>query len=599
MSTKTITKRVALATVVALGAGVLSLVTVSSASANNAANTGLNSLVGVDGTAPAVDVLNIASQNSTTGTIDTSQTMATSGATQNLSYGLVAISDIAGNAAPVAGTTQTAVLNANGSITVYTKANTSKGGTIVVSGGSISAGPTNATINGTATAAAYAATATSIVGVNVVPNSGSTLITIKAYDSGTSAGDLTNTTKGTLYGLITVSVVPSGTAGVVSVAKSGVYYSSTSTDGAKTSDATTGTWSTNSPAAQYANIRIKDAYGIGLASTTGLITATATNGAYVHLDDSTGTAGTQSTAFLTSVAADDNMLTVTAPTFAPLTTVVTVAYNGTTIATKSFTFTGPITKVTLGAPALIALTSHSATASVKGGTLAYADSAGNTIYTDATYYPHGGVSLDAASTASAAIASVDPISGTTGRYDWSCGGVDATYALALDYINTDGTKAVSNSVNVSCAKTATSFTIAWDKSTYTPGSIATLTVKLLDSKGNPAADDNAFAAGTDATNVTVGGGTLVSSNSTSTTSALGLITFSAIAGGTDGQYQAIVKYPVVQTSPSSVTAPWTIASGTASMTDVLKGIVSLIASINKQIAALAKLVAPKAVAKKK
>ena len=592
MSTKTITKRVALATVVALGAGVLSLVTVSSASANNAANTGLNSLVGVDGTAPAVDVLNIASQNSTTGTIATAQLMDTSGATQNLSYGLVAISDIAGNAAPVAGTTQTAVLNANGSITVYTKAASSKGGTIVVSGGSISAGPTGATINGTATAAAYAES-TSMVGVNVVPNSGSTLITIKAYDSGTSAGDLTNTTKGTLYGFITVSVVPSGTAGVVSVAKSGVYYSSTSTEGAKSSDAITGTWSTNSPTAQFANIRIKDAYGIGLASTTGLITATATNGAYVHLDHSTGAAGTQSTAFLTGVAADDNMLTVTAPTFAPLTTVVTVAYNGTTIATKSFTFTGPITKVTLGAPALIALTSHSATASVKGGTLAYADSAGNTIYTEPTYYPHGGVSLDAASTASAAIASVDPISGTTGRYDWSCGGVDATYALALDYINTDGTKAVSNSVNVSCAKTATSFTIAWDKSTYTPGSIATLTVKLLDSKGNPAADDNAFAAGTDATNVTVGGGTLVSSNSTSTTSALGLITFSAIAGGTDGQYQAIVKYPVVQTSPSSVTAPWTIASGTASMTDVLKGIVSLIASINKQIAALAKLVTKK------
>jgi len=593
MSTKTITKRVALATVVALGAGVLSLVTVSSANANNAANTGLNSIVGVDGTAPAVDVLNIASQNSTSGTPDVSETMATGGATQDKSYGLVAISDIAGNASPVAGTTQTAVLNANGSITVYTLAGSSHGGTIVVSGGSITAAPGNATINGTATVAAYAASAAT-VGVNVTPNSGSTLITIKAYDAG-GAGDLTKPTTGTLYGLITVNVVPSGTAGVVSVAKSGVYYASSSTDASKSSDATTGTWSTNSPTTQFANIRVKDAYGIGLTSTTGLLTATATNGAYVHLDDSTGTAGTQSTAFLTGggVAADDNMLTVSAPTFAPLTTVVTVAYNGVTIGTKTFSFTGPIAKVTLGAPALIALTSHSATASVKGGTLAYADSAGNTIYTDATYYPHGGLSLDASSTASAAIASVDPISGTTGRYDWSCGGVDATYAVLLDYTNTDGTKAVSNSVNVSCAKTATSFTIAWDKSTYTPGSIATLTVKLLDSKGNPAADDNAFAAGTDATNVTVGGGNLVSSNSTSTTSALGLITFSAVAGAVDGQYQAIVKYPVVQTSPSSVTAPWTVASGAASMTDVLKGIVSLIASINKQIAALAKLVTKK------
>jgi hypothetical protein len=49
-------------------------------------------------------------------------------------------------------------------------------------------------------------------------------------------------------------------------------------------------------------------------------------------------------------------------------------------------------------------------------------------------------------------------------------------------------------------------------------------------------------------------------------------------------------------TPGPVTATLTIADGSTSMTDVLKGIVSLIASINKQIAALAKLVAP---AKKK
>ena len=41
MSTKTVTKRVALATVVALGAGVLSLVTVTSANAVSQGNAGV------------------------------------------------------------------------------------------------------------------------------------------------------------------------------------------------------------------------------------------------------------------------------------------------------------------------------------------------------------------------------------------------------------------------------------------------------------------------------------------------------------------------------------------------------------------------------
>jgi len=41
------------------------------------------------------------------------------------------------------------------------------------------------------------------------------------------------------------------------------------------------------------------------------------------------------------------------------------------------------------------------------------------------------------------------------------------------------------------------------------------------------------------------------------------------------------------------TLSYTIADGSTSLNDVLKGIVSLIASINKQIAALAKLVAKK------
>ena len=46
-------------------------------------------------------------------------------------------------------------------------------------------------------------------------------------------------------------------------------------------------------------------------------------------------------------------------------------------------------------------------------------------------------------------------------------------------------------------------------------------------------------------------------------------------------------------SGSAQTVAYSIADGSTSLNDVLKGIVSLIASINKQIAALAKLVSKK------
>jgi len=66
-------------------------------------------------------------------------------------------------------------------------------------------------------------------------------------------------------------------------------------------------------------------------------------------------------------------------------------------------------------------------------------------------------------------------------------------------------------------------------------------------------------------------------------------------GSTTGAYQAIVDFPFVDVAgvQAGLQVPYSIADGSTSLNDVLKGIVSLIASINKQIAALAKLVTKK------
>jgi len=62
-----------------------------------------------------------------------------------------------------------------------------------------------------------------------------------------------------------------------------------------------------------------------------------------------------------------------------------------------------------------------------------------------------------------------------------------------------------------------------------------------------------------------------------------------------GSYALNVDFPHVDalSGQAALQVPFTIADGSTSLNDVLKGIVSLIASINKQIAALAKLVTKK------
>ena len=143
-----------------------------------------------------------------------------------------------------------------------------------------------------------------------------------------------------------------------------------------------------------------------------------------------------------------------------------------------------------------------------------------------------------------------------------------------------------------------------DKASYVPGDIATLSVTFKDSTGSLAADIVAGATGAittgtgTATTPVIAGGQLTAvsapTNTDSTTN--GVATYKFIVGSTAGSYSASVSFPTVNASnayAAAQTVTYKIADGSTSLNDVLKGIVSLIASINKQIAALAKLVTKK------
>ena len=626
MSTKTMRKRLALATVVAIGAGVLS------ATAANAANTLVASTVigtgnlnvatpatGVTNPVSVANVLNIASKLSTNGALNTTGTFSAT-ATNDTSIGLLSVGDLAGNSSPVAGTTSTATLLSSGKIVVYTTNSTNQAVLLTVTGGTISA-------NAGATAFARDSTSMAANTLNaglsaaIAPNAGATSMTIRLYasndSSATAAGMLSGANTGTMTGQIQVTVASASTSGTVSAAKSSIYYAPNGNVAQNLAADNTAAFAANYlntsvpwNVTNFASINTKDAYGNSITSITGLLTATATNGAYVALAGTgAATAGTQSTAFLTGYTPDGAALAVSDPTSAPLTTTVTIAYNGVTIGTKSFTFTGVVTKVVLGAAAHIQKLSHTAAANFKGATITYYDAAGNAILPvsgDAAY-PTSGFAVAASSGRTTVIQSIVPTSTATGYIDWTCGTTASTDNAIVQYVNIDGSVVTSNATPVSCAGAATTYTAAFDKAIYNPGDLATLSVTFKDSNGNLAADyltstytDGAYFVNyNSSTNPIVGvaGGTLAAAPAQTTLTANGVATFTVLTGVTEGTYQTTVNVgtpanaSLIQSTPAL--AGYTLKGQGTSLNDVLKGIVSLIASINKQIAALAKLVTKK------
>jgi len=615
MSTKTLRKRIALATVAALGAGVLSLVSSSVANAVYASLYNVAPSSSAANPTPSTDGLNIASKTSTTGASTAASVTSVSSAT---SVGLLSVSDLAGTL--TAGTTQTATLLSTGTLQVYTSA--TNGSLIVVKGGSVT-GSNGGAASSDSTQVAI--TGDGVTGNNLTtqyfyatikPNSGVTSMTVALYagttNSTTAANLISGASTGSLTGYIIVTVASTSTAGTYSAANSGIYYeysvaqsTAGSYAGGLTADVITGgdgtsDWNTK----QHANIRLKDAYGTVLAA--GLLTATATNGAYVALTaaaaDGTPTA---TSAYYTS-APDNTILSVVNPGSAPLSTVVTISYNGTVVGTKAFTFTGEVAKIVLSGAVNGKLNqSTSNTASIS-----FLDAAGNAVYTTGTNTPSSGFLANSATYGTAltatSLGTAPTSSSVPGYVNFTCAPVAGSTNLSVKYVNISGTVVTSNTTPVSCAGPAVSYTAAYDKSTYKPGEIATLKITFKDSKGNLASDNdlpaltNYITVGTAgvATSGTVSGPS--SSNHYSDVTTNGVLTYKYAVGTTTGSFTNVITVPDVNNraaalslTASAPTVTLNIADGSTSLNDVLKGIVDLIASINKQIAALVKLVTKK------
>jgi len=592
MSTKTIKQRIAVVAVSALSAGVLSVMSAPVANA----------------TVPTANTLsmygNVAGVASLSAANDT--TVVTGGASSGV------LSAVSGT-----GTTQTVTLLASGVLAVSAGAPTTGTNAIVVNGGTITKALHTATdaafiaaggsyAVAAAQTASYANAANQELAALITPNAGATTMTVQYY-SGSSVTYATPTS-GTLVGQITVTIATTNAYGAVSAAKSTVYYSATS---GGTADVTTDATATNYAKANgseiWGTINLKDAYSNNVLA-GGTLIAEITGGAKVNLsgDASPSTVGTSVTAIdFEAVDETDGLYyfaVAQGTANAASTFSLTIKHsNGTVIATKSGKILGEVATFTVSDDDIALAGGGAAEDSI---TVSFKDAAGNTVYPTSATHPVTEVSGLVNAIVTDVSVTEYPTPTTTGYGDITCGSLSASTKMQLQMTLPNGATVKSNEFTVRCAGAGYTYSASFDKASYTPGSVATLTITVKDEDGNAASDYTYLSSLTTtastatADKVSVVGGpsaTYVTDPSLTDLTEDGVITYKWVVGSTTGDFNAVVKVPAINAANSkqtSVTVPYSIKVANAGTTneDVLKSIVALIASINKQIQALQKLI---------
>jgi len=622
MSTKTIKQRIALVAVSALTAGLFTVVTAPAAKAESGAWVTPSSLLlmtkaDTDGSADVLTAAQLSAvlapgAGSSVGWIaDTSATTSSNQASftgngTSTTYGTSIIGGLARTGTVFAGAKLSFVA------TSATSTSTTAGVTVVVTGGTIGSLVTTSeaiNLNGSSTQASIftnqIAGNQSIAGTFTVSAAAGSTATIAAY-TGTGITGTTTRTAGDLIGIWTLTVASASASGVYSAADSTVtqqpciQYSAGST--ATNAFDTTSRCANGTVGVVYVNL--VDAYAS--AVTGGTLTATATSG-FVNVSNVYSTVSGDNygatSAFDSGTATSRNYVLVTQPTANTAgSSTVTITYNGTVVGTKTINWGGDVASIAVD-PANSATVIGNGVSSTTSGTsyalnvvYVYKDAAGNVLsgltptLVDAT----GAMTGATLSTSSETTITV-PQSSTLGygasTINHPGGSATANFGTGsyrIQVLNAAGTAVKSNVVNVTVASTTThTFTASFDKASYVPGEFATLTIEAKDSGGRlmPTGKTIPGLVITLSSGLTATGATCDSAS----TFKAGIKKCTFAVGNTAGAY----SWSVALTNGASqdpVTGSVKVTDGAVSNADVLKSIVALIASINKQIQALQKLI---------
>jgi len=425
-----------------------------------------------------------------------------------------------------------------------------------------------------------------------VNNTGVGSYTLKTYDDSTDV---------TAADTISVTVVASCSTGTYSAADSFVEVQSTSANADDNVDDVSSVADGN---AIYLAVQANDVYGNDVP--TGTWIASATNGALVGIDTAAGpTCGSTSVASKSAAGTNIHVAVCQGTDYAAQTTVLTLTYNSTEIAKKSLLITGDVAKLevtSVGSP------KNTGAAQYKVFATRTFDAAGNQIALDGAYITADGATLNQD------VRALD--GGSTVATDYASNANTATCSSAskgsakvrLKALTATLSYVYSDYFTLQCAGTVYSYTASLDKDTYLPGDIATLTISAKDVNGVPVhtlgytANDGA----TGATRNLLGGTTLhtivgsqmdvvTAPAATDRFGAGGSKTYQFKVGSTEGSYAMSVSLPDYAATAPAVTVKYSVKSSSTAVTDaeLLSAIVKLIASINKQIAALQKALTKK------
>jgi hypothetical protein len=450
----------------------------------------------------------------------------------------------------------------------------------------------------------------------VTPNSGAASVTVSVYESaalatansGAMVTALANlqsgaVSKGTLKQRYVVTVATTSASGIYSAAESSVQGVAAATTAASTNvDESNSLKIANAASAvAYIAINLEDAYGVSLDG-LGALVVSGTNGAGIYYAGASS-AGTPTN--FTAVSTDTSgTITVARPAAyanKAFSTTVTISWNGAVVGTKTVTFYGEVAKIVASADAY---NLQAGATSAEVGGITYVDDAGNVLY------PSSGTSVVSTTlnqyVTAASVSNWADSSDTTSYYDITCAGTTLTGKnagsadLVWQHVNAlSGTIVKSAVAKVTCSGNPVTYAAAFDKAVYAPGDIATLTITGKDLQGALAhGTANLIQSATSGSEFTVTASqmtpvTAISTSAVYLGSAAGTKTYKFIVGNTEGSYNAVVAIPLINAlllGGSNQTVAYKVASSSTaiSLADVLKAIVSLIASINKQIAALQK-----------
>lgn len=349
----------------------------------------------------------------------------------------------------------------------------------------------------------------------------------------------------------------------------------------------------------YLALDLNDQYGVAVDTTSLALTASVTGGCTINWDAAAASGTT--TAVDTGASNDTENLVIFGDN-TPRSCTVTVTLGSTTVATKTVLFTGDAATLTIVPGSTSSYWTYNNAGSGAAGTanvdaIAYVtkDSAGNLINTGGTPTLSDGTGSQQQTTVSAGTyASTAMRTNGVATLDVSTGSASAslgagTYRLKLTRAS-DGVaiySAVTTANNSS--DSYWTYEVSWDKASYNVGDIMTMSVTLKDSGGRLAPDNTQVGSGV---TIVVNGATEATAEASTDKTTNGAKKYYFSAGTTAAAYGYSVLLPANGSGQGVVTGTYTIKDPNAgtSNADVLKSIVALIASINKQIQALQKLI---------